>query len=1438
MDISLSNKMISTVVYAFLLGFFVGIGAVLYFLYKGLVTVSNVDSDGNLIVNGAEKPKKSERSDDGSLNLKSFDCDTTANVEPLNKSNHGTGGEVNKLVDNVIKATNEVLHAALPEESINNEESMSTDSNSSVKILGAMSPWELEREYTNEMKQFKEKHKQIKQLQLFFVEMGRVYTVFAKDLNKLSTTAHMNIKSSKSNPNEEQGSVSSSGAGAANSSGPNSNEESIQSTSGDYTYIDLWWNSLSISMDHLSQSSEILASYVSIDLCQELSRVGDEYVNIEKKLIDDASRVMQQMKDASLSYDSKVKERMKYEEKLEKFLMQNNVVDASNVPSAVISSSEYVKLQGKITNSVQSLQDCGSSLNVISSHFVSIMPRIIGTMVSVNTSAKDTLTERLLEWVNTLTELSSKSTGSHERLKFELLAVGNKFEQGGRGEGVSKHSIGGLLSGKYDGYTSLQLDALERYAQEQIKNGTIDLGRDINKVCDMGSVGMASLAATPLSLFPQYLNIPYPGDAASANNGNMAASSAHKLSSVLGAFKSLVQPETCVWFNAVLGRIYRDMSKSNEFRAWLRALVARLLNKAPKPDYIDAFKCEDVEFGGLPPIVRNVRWVPSGSSASNVSTTGYKVQATRSGNGTAMNAAPVPMNKDEKDGLFDEKLDNNLDYDVNCEADLSFRSGIQFTISTKVWINWPREKYACIPVVLKLRVEEVTGRIRFGTIKNSSFISFMGTPYTRFRVVSEVGDHFKVKNIPKLSEIIIKQIRKTMQNRMVYPNAHLFRLFWPRNWWPAGTRNDFMPPPGAVSMNDVVVPSNRGNSSEVAAPANNSNPNATGSPSTVHVNNGDNGNEQFNKQASSSKSSLSSTISGWFNTSKASTNTSGSVPAANKEKPTGPESSETVAAKTPVSPSLPPRTQKKGNKAKQVIQTQSLYAKSHVAPTQTVVSAASTVSESSTTNETASAPACVPTPAVTLEKVVKANSNRGPGGVAKDDWSDASVVGSDEEMDIVTYDHDNENSADDNPVPTSAPTSPVIQSINKNQENALVSIEEIDDAPLELPSEENVLDPIPDVDVKDGTSSPSCFPEESVVSNTADVSIIGSTDASEDLIQIKNVDDMKCQPVQPVGSGAESDDDGGSEKIVKGTERDGEEMQSSSTTSPAQESMANDSVVFETPVSESSASSDKANIVERVESDTGLASSGDQENVSNSICEEPPPATATPVDSAPLSPTVPSKSIPSTPADTPESEGKSNPNRWKNMFQSGKDTIMNMSKNRRNSSYIPNSNANNILVSTSNGEPIAVDTEQGETLQGYLLVPNAYAVDRSFTTPQRFWVVISRQKQKIALYKTKDAYLSGKTPFDSKGQLITSLPPTAIASYTLLGSVCRPIQDEECTGLEISFGPNSSFYATEKTGVLSTYRRKTNDKWLTLLTDNEAQTKQWVLAAMLASEPQ
>lgn len=69
--------------------------------------------------------------------------------------------------------------------------------------------------------------------------------------------------------------------------------------------------------------------------------------------------------------------------------------------------------------------------------------------------------------------------------------------------------------------------------------------------------------------------------------------------------------ESCVWFNAFAGRVYRDACASPLFRAWMADSFSQSLNKGPRPNYVDEFRVENLRFGALPPMLKNVKWVPT-----------------------------------------------------------------------------------------------------------------------------------------------------------------------------------------------------------------------------------------------------------------------------------------------------------------------------------------------------------------------------------------------------------------------------------------------------------------------------------------------------------------------------------------------------------------------------------------------------------------------------------------------------------------------------------------------------------------------------------------------------------------------------------------------------------------------------------------------------------
>mmetsp|Transcript_15398 Transcript_15398/g.23208 ORF Transcript_15398/g.23208 Transcript_15398/m.23208 type:complete len:1273 (+) Transcript_15398:88-3906(+) len=234
------------------------------------------------------------------------------------------------------------------------------------------------------------------------------------------------------------------------------------------------------------------------------------------------------------------------------------------------------------------------------------------------------------------------------------------------------------------------------------------------------------------------------------SSAGLAASCLSSLPALPMRFQQCVGKETCVWFNALSGRMYRDAARSEWYNEWFCQKVANLLNKGKRSPLIDKYKVSGVKFGSTPPLLLNVQWAPTSPSGS------------LSGN--------LPP--------------RDIEHDVECTADVAFRSGLSFTVHTRLWINWPREKCAFIPISIILEVSELCGRVRFGVRKHCSFLSFVEEPYTRFTVGSEVGDQYKLKNLPKLSSVVVNKIKKHIRTKMVYPNAFKFRLIWPRKWWP------------------------------------------------------------------------------------------------------------------------------------------------------------------------------------------------------------------------------------------------------------------------------------------------------------------------------------------------------------------------------------------------------------------------------------------------------------------------------------------------------------------------------------------------------------------------------------------------------------------------------------------------------------------------------
>jgi hypothetical protein len=132
------------------------------------------------------------------------------------------------------------------------------------------------------------------------------------------------------------------------------------------------------------------------------------------------------------------------------------------------------------------------------------------------------------------------------------------------------------------------------------------------------------------------------------SSAGLAACSLHALPKLPRQFEDTIQKETCVWFNALSGRMYRDAARSEGFHQWFCSKAAHLLNKGKKTPLFDQFQVSNPCFGSTPPLLLNVQWAPSTKQSSH---------------------SHLPSQDSE--------------YDVECTADVAFRSSMSFTVSTK-----------------------------------------------------------------------------------------------------------------------------------------------------------------------------------------------------------------------------------------------------------------------------------------------------------------------------------------------------------------------------------------------------------------------------------------------------------------------------------------------------------------------------------------------------------------------------------------------------------------------------------------------------------------------------------------------------------------------------------------------------------------------------------
>ncbi|KAI9594471.1 hypothetical protein BDF19DRAFT_444929 [Syncephalis fuscata] len=192
------------------------------------------------------------------------------------------------------------------------------------------------------------------------------------------------------------------------------------------------------------------------------------------------------------------------------------------------------------------------------------------------------------------------------------------------------------------------------------------------------------------------------------------------------------QPESCEWLNVLLAQAleqFRSDAHQDD----------RILNEDVRPSFISRINVTEVSLGQDYPIFQDACIQPS------------------------------------------------PDHDGICaEIAFEFHDQITLAFDTRLVLNWPRAMLAALPVSLGLSVVKFSGTLLLELIpgeRPSLSVSVAPDFTLGFAVKSLIGHRTKVRDLPKVTELIAMKLRAVFAQLMVAPNRRLFSIpdLWPRS---------------------------------------------------------------------------------------------------------------------------------------------------------------------------------------------------------------------------------------------------------------------------------------------------------------------------------------------------------------------------------------------------------------------------------------------------------------------------------------------------------------------------------------------------------------------------------------------------------------------------------------------------------------------------------
>ncbi|GAA5884520.1 hypothetical protein JCM16303_000009 [Sporobolomyces ruberrimus] len=251
------------------------------------------------------------------------------------------------------------------------------------------------------------------------------------------------------------------------------------------------------------------------------------------------------------------------------------------------------------------------------------------------------------------------------------------------------------------------------------------------------------------------------GNSTSTNAPNMLPESAASILNAISYDLSSHSPESLDWLNVLIAQLlssYRLLA-SNHLAGGARGLMEEALNRKVRPAPttvedgssqgligLDEIEVEEVELGEGFPELSNARVRPSGNAGEG----------------------------------------------LRVEVDLDYSDKVSLSLSTRVVMNFPRPRFAVLPVSLSLTLQRFSGTVtielptpsvsspdsspsKTSTLPHpphqhpSIHLSLHPDFTLDLSTSSLLGSRAKLEDVPKVEQLLIARIRAIIQDRVVWP---------------------------------------------------------------------------------------------------------------------------------------------------------------------------------------------------------------------------------------------------------------------------------------------------------------------------------------------------------------------------------------------------------------------------------------------------------------------------------------------------------------------------------------------------------------------------------------------------------------------------------------------------------------------------------------------